>query len=124
MIILKGLKKLLVLPIILVLVFIWLIVKTLVSLYEIVHGIVYLFVIIFSILLIAVYGDWLNRITSCNRLHKLLTISSRRLGRSDVRIDNKADLELLIASRKKFAFITKIIGLGKIILIEKKFYVY
>ena len=121
MIILKGLKKLLVLPIILVLVFIWLIVKTLVSLYEIVHGIVYLFVIIFSILLIAVYGDWL---TSCNRLHKLLTISSRRLGRSDVRIDNKADLELLIASRKKFAFITKIIGLGKIILIEKKFYVY
>lgn len=100
MIILKGLKKLLVLPIILVLVFIWLIVKTLVSLYEIVHGIVYLFVIIFSILLIAVYGDWLNRITSCNRLHKLLTISSRRLGRSDVRIDNKADLELLIASRK------------------------
>ena len=40
MIILKGLKKLLVLPIILVLVFIWLIVKTLVSLYEIVHGIV------------------------------------------------------------------------------------
>ena len=115
MIILKGLKKLLVLPIILVLVFIWLIVKTLVSLYEIVHGIVYLFVIIFSILLIAVYGDWLQ---------KLLTISSRRLGRSDVRIDNKADLELLIASRKKFAFITKIIGLGKIILIEKKFYVY
>ena len=60
MIILKGLKKLLVLPIILVLVFIWLIVKTLVSLYEIVHGIVYLFVIIFSILLIAVYGDWLQ----------------------------------------------------------------
>ena len=56
MIILKGLKKLLVLPIILVLVFIWLIVKTLVSLYEIVHGIVYLFVIIFSILLIAVYA--------------------------------------------------------------------
>ena len=56
MIILKGLKKLLVLPIILVLVFIWLIV----SLYEIVHGIVYLFVIIFSILLIAVYGDWLQ----------------------------------------------------------------
>ena len=53
MIILKGLKKLLVLPIILVLVFIWLIVKTLVSLYEIVHGIVYLFVI-------AVYGDWLQ----------------------------------------------------------------
>ena len=50
MIILKWLKKLLVLPIILVLVFIWLIVKTLVSLYEIVHGIVYLFVIIFSIL--------------------------------------------------------------------------
>ena len=46
MIILKGLKKLLVLPIILVLVFIWLI--------------VYLFVIIFSILLIAVYGDWLQ----------------------------------------------------------------
>ena len=65
-----------------------------------------------------------RQITSCNRLHKLLTISSRRLGRSDVRIDNKADLELLIASRKKFAFITKIIGLGKIILIEKKFYVY
>lgn len=124
MIILKGLKKLLVLPIILVLVFIWLIVKTLVSLYEIVHGIVYLFVIIFSILLIAVYGDWFRQVTSCNRLHKLLTISSRRLGRSDVRIDNKADLELLIASRKKFAFITKIIGLGKIILIEKKFYVY
>lgn len=60
MIILKGLKKLLVLPIILILVFIWLIVKTLVSLYEIVHGIVYLFVIIFSILLIAVYGDWLQ----------------------------------------------------------------
>lgn len=48
MIILKGLKKLLVLPIILVLVFIWLIVKTLVSLYEIVHGIVYLFVIILA----------------------------------------------------------------------------
>ena len=60
MIILKGLKKLLVLPIILVLVFIWLIVKTLVSLYEVVHGIVYLFVIIFSILLIIVYGDWLQ----------------------------------------------------------------
>ena len=40
MIILKGLKKLLVLPI--------------------VHGIVYLFVIIFSILLIIVYGDWLQ----------------------------------------------------------------
>lgn len=60
MIILKGLKKLLVLPIILVLVFIWLIVKTLVSLYEVVHRIVYLFVIIFSILLIIVYGDWLQ----------------------------------------------------------------
>lgn len=121
MIILKGLKKLLVLPIILVLVFIWLIVKTLVSLYEIVHGIVYLFVIIFSILLIAVYGDWLQ-----TGLLAVIGFTSFLLlaGRSDVRIDNKADLELLIASRKKFAFITKIIGLGKIILIEKKFYVY
>lgn len=125
MIILKGLKKLLVLPIILVLVFIWLIVKTLVSLYEIVHGIVYLFVIIFSILLIAVYGDWLQTgLLAVIGFTSFLLLAVGVLGESDVRIDNKADLELLIASRKKFAFITKIIGLGKIILIEKKFYVY
>ena len=49
--------------------------------------------------------------TGYNRLHKLLTINSRRLGRSNVGIDNKADLELLIASNRKSAFITKIIGL-------------
>ena len=60
MIILKGLKKLLIMQIIMDLVFSWLIVKQLESLYEFVHGLVYLFVIIFSILLIAVYGDWLQ----------------------------------------------------------------
>jgi len=49
-----------------------------------------------------------DRNTGCNRLHKLLTINSRRFGRSDIRIDNKADLELLIAARRKSAFITKI----------------
>ena len=39
MIILRCLKKILVLPLILVLAFVWMIVKTIVSLYEIAHGI-------------------------------------------------------------------------------------
>ena len=41
MIILKFLKKILILPLILVLLFVWLTAKTIVSLYEIAHGILF-----------------------------------------------------------------------------------
>ena len=60
MIILRCLKKILVLPLILVLAFVWMIVKTIVSLYEIAHGILFSLVVVFCILSIAVYGDWLQ----------------------------------------------------------------
>ena len=52
--------KILVLPLILVLAFVWMIVKTIVSLYEIAHGILFSLVVVFCILSIAVYGDWLQ----------------------------------------------------------------
>ena len=60
MIILRCLKKILVLLLILVLAFVWMIVKTIVSLYEIAHGILFSLVVVFCILSIAVYGDWLQ----------------------------------------------------------------
>lgn len=53
-------EKILVLPLILVLAFVWMIVKTIVSLYEIAHGIFFSLVVVFCILSIAVYGDWLQ----------------------------------------------------------------
>ena len=60
MIILRCLKKILVFPLILVLLFVWLIAKTIVTLYEIAHRILFSLVVLFCILLIAIYGDWLQ----------------------------------------------------------------
>lgn len=60
MIILKFLKKILILPLILVLLFVWLTAKTIVLLYEIAHGILFSLVVLFCILLITIYGDWLQ----------------------------------------------------------------